>query len=318
MSKVLVTGASGFIGMHLCESLLMDGFQVSGIDNLNNYYDVKLKSDRLKRLKNYPDFSFFKTDLTDKSALDSVFKQIKPEKVINLGAQAGVSYSLINPNAYIESNILGFTNILESCKYYNVKGLIYASSSSVYGGNKKLPFSENDLVDKPISIYAVSKVANELMAHSYNYLFGLRTTGLRFFTVYGPWGRPDMALYIFSNKICSGEPIDVFNEGEMYRDFTYVGDIVKGIKLALNKNYKYEIFNLAYGKSENIMDMIRILENKLGMSAKIKYKKMRAGDIKSTHADISHSKKLLGYNPNTNITQGISKFVDWYKLYCLS
>ena len=248
---ILVTGCAGFIGMHLCKNLLEDDYVVMGIDNLNDYYDPNLKKARLTQLKKYKNFEFKKADICDLSSMDTIFDNFKPEKVVNLAAQAGVRYSLENPQAYIQTNVMGFMNVLELCKKYKVRGLIYASSSSVYGGNKKLPFSENDSVDKPISIYAASKKSNELMAHSYSHLYGLKTTGLRFFTVYGPWGRPDMALYIFSEKIAKGEAIQVYNHGNMMRDFTYVEDIIQGTRASIEKNYHCEVFNLVITVMKN-------------------------------------------------------------------
>ena len=233
--KILVTGCAGFIGMHLSNALLDRNYHVIGVDNLNNYYDVNLKKDRLKILKNHNNFKFIKVDISKKNDLERIFKDNDIDKVVNLAAQAGVRYSLKNPNSYIESNVLGFMNILECCRHYKIKGLIYASSSSVYGGNKEIPFSVEHIVDSPISIYAASKKSNELMAHAYNHLFGLRSTGLRFFTVYGPWGRPDMAMYIFAKKINNGEPIPVFNNGNMKRDFTYIDDIINGIVSSIRK-----------------------------------------------------------------------------------
>tara|TARA_B100001115_G_C15837218_1_gene418857 strand:- start:1608 stop:2570 length:963 start_codon:yes stop_codon:yes gene_type:complete len=313
--KILVTGCSGFIGMHLCENLLRDGTQVFGIDNMNDYYDVTLKKSRLKNLLKYNNFEFEKVDISNLDELMLSFKKFKPTKVVNLAAQAGVRYSLKNPHAYIQSNIAGFMNILECCRKYNVKGLIYASSSSVYGGNKKIPFSVYDEVNKPISIYAASKKSNELMAYTYNHLFGLNSTGLRFFTVYGPWGRPDMAMFIFLKKIHNNEEIRVFNHGDMKRDFTYIDDIISGIKSAIKKNYSYEIFNLGNSSSENLMDMISAIEKYLKKKAKIKYLDMQLGDVEKTFADIKHSKLKLGYNPKTSMNDGITKLIDWYSDY---
>ena len=313
--KILVTGCSGFIGMHLCENLLRDGTQVFGIDNMNDYYDVTLKKSRLKNLLKYNNFEFEKVDISNLDELMLSFKKFKPTKVVNLAAQAGVRYSLKNPHAYIQSNIAGFMNILECCRKYNVKWLIYASSSSVYGGNKKIPFSVYDEVNKPISIYAASKKSNELMAYTYNHLFGLNSTGLRFFTVYGPWGRPDMAMFIFLKKIHNNEEIRVFNHGDMKRDFTYIDDIISGIKSAIKKNYSYEIFNLGNSSSENLMDMISAIEKYLKKKAKIKYLDMQLGDVEKTFADIKHSKLKLGYNPKTSMNDGITKLIDWYSDY---
>ena len=249
MSKILVTGAAGFIGFHLSKSLLEDGFEVLGIDNLNDYYDPKLKHARLDIIKKYPNFKFEKVDIADRESLTKAFVDFAPNKVVNLAAQAGVRYSLTNPYAYLDSNLIGFLNILELCRHNDVEGLIYASSSSVYGSNKKIPFSVDDRVDNPISLYAATKKANELIAHSYSHLYGLNTTGLRFFTVYGPWGRPDMAMYIFADRISRGAPIQVFNNGKMKRDFTFIDDIVSGIRASIDKNYQCEIFNLGNHRS---------------------------------------------------------------------
>ena len=315
MEKILVTGCAGFIGMHLCKSLLKDGSDVFGIDNVNDYYDPLLKKERLKQLDVYNNFKFSKIDISKRQDVDSAFNDFKPDKVVNLAAQAGVRYSLKNPHAYIESNVNGFMNILEGCRHHNVEGLIYASSSSVYGGNKDIPFSEDHSTDNPISIYASTKKANELMAHTYSYLYGLRTTGLRFFTVYGPWGRPDMAMYIFAKKISNNLKISVFNHGKMIRDFTYIDDIINGIKSALKKNYSFEIFNLGNNRCEDLMKMINIIEDNLGINAKMDLVDIQPGDVKTTFADISHSQEKLGYNPETPITKGIPKFLEWYRAY---
>jgi UDP-glucuronate 4-epimerase len=310
--KILVTGCSGFIGMHLCRNLLEDGHEILGIDNMNDYYDVNLKRSRLALLTKFKDFSFEQLDISDYQKLTSTFLNFKPLKVVNLAAQAGVRYSLENPLAYINSNIVGFMNVLECCRYNKVKGLIYASSSSVYGGNKKIPFSIDDRVDKPISIYAATKKANELMAHTYSHLYDLNTTGLRFFTVYGPWGRPDMAMYIFTKKISSEKPIYVFNNGDMFRDFTYIDDIVSGLRSALSKNYKCEVFNLGNSKTEHLMNVIKIIEKKINIKAKIIFDEIKPGDVKKTFADIDYSKKKLEYRPKTTIEKGIPQFIDWY------
>ena len=315
MEKILVTGSSGFIGMHLCENLLKDGIQILGIDNMNDYYDISLKESRLKKLEKYENFDFEKADISNYNKLKEIFGNFKPNKVVNLAAQAGVRYSLENPQAYINSNVMGFMNILECCRTYQIEGLIYASSSSVYGGNEKIPFSIDDDVNKPISIYAASKKSNELMAYTYNHLYGLRSTGLRFFTVYGPWGRPDMAMYIFLNKINNDQQIQVFNHGKMQRDFTYIDDIISGITSSIEKNYSCEIFNLGNNNSENLMDMIAVIENHLNKKAKIRYLGMQPGDVKKTFADIEHSKRKLGYSPKTSINEGVIKFIDWYNHY---
>ena len=315
MEKILVTGSSGFIGMHLCKSLLEDGYQVVGIDNMNDYYDPALKEARLKELYLYDNFKFVKADISDYPSVETAFKDFEPEKVVNLAAQAGVRYSLENPQAYIQSNVVGFMNILECCRHHQVKGLIYASSSSVYGGNEKIPFSIDDSVDRPISIYAASKISNELMAHTYSHLYGLHTTGLRFFTVYGPWGRPDMAMYIFTEKISNDLPIPVFNYGKMQRDFTYIDDIIDGVKASIDKNFFCEIFNLGNNRCENLMDMIALIEQSLGKKAKINLMEIQPGDVKKTFADIEYSRDKLGYEPTTSITEGIPAFIRWYRDY---
>ncbi len=316
-NKIIITGAAGFIGFHLTKKLLSLGHQILGIDNLNNYYDINLKLNRLKKLKslNNDSFSFSKVDITKSSVLKKIFSNFKPDKVINLAAQAGIRYSLKNPNSYVSANIKGFMNILECCRHFNVNGLIYASSSSVYGKNSKIPFSIEDRVNLPISIYAATKRANELMAHSYSHLFQLNTTGLRFFTVYGPWGRPDMAMYIFANKIHKGEPIFVFNNGDMKRDFTYIDDIISGIISAMKKNSSYDILNLGNSKSEKLMTMISLIEKSMGKKAKIKLTGMQLGDVKNTYADIKDSYRKIGYKPTTSISQGIPKFIKWFKEY---
>jgi UDP-glucuronate 4-epimerase len=313
--KILVTGCAGFIGMHLSKKLIELGYDVIGIDNLNDYYDVNLKLKRLSILQNKSFFTFIESDISNMNALENIFKIHKPNKVVNLAAQAGVRYSLINPNSYMKSNIIGFMNILECCRHYDVDGLVYASSSSVYGGNIKIPFSEFDIVDSPISIYAASKKANELMAHSYNKLFNLNSTGLRFFTVYGPWGRPDMAMYIFADKILKKKPIQVFNKGVMKRDFTYIDDIITGIVSAIKNNYSLEIFNLGNSRSENLMDIVSILEKKLNTEAIIEYEGMQPGDVKKTFADIQKANEKLNYKPKVNIESGIENFIEWFLKY---
>ena len=315
--KLLVTGCAGFIGMHLCKVLLNDQYKILGIDNLNDYYDVNLKLKRLDILKKNKNFSFRKIDLLDLNSLQKVFDKFRPDKVVNLAAQAGVRYSLENPHTYIESNIMGFMNILECCRKYNLKGLIYASSSSVYGGNTKIPFSENDNVNNPVSIYAVSKLSNELMAHSYNKLFNLPSTGLRFFTVYGPWGRPDMAIYIFIDKILKGEKIRIFNYGEMKRDFTYIDDIISGIKAAIEKNYNLKIYNLGNNKSEKLLDVVDIIEKRIDKKAKIELEPIQLGDVENTFAEINMAREELGFNPSFNISKGINNFIDWFWLQTL-
>jgi len=314
-NKILVTGAAGFIGFHLSKSLLEDGFEVLGVDNLNDYYDPKLKHARLDIINKYPNFKFEKVDIAHREELTKVFQQFAPNKVVNLAAQAGVRYSLTNPYAYMESNLVGFLNIIELCRHNDVEGLIYASSSSVYGSNKKTPFSVEDRVDNPISLYAATKRANELMAYSYSHLYGLHTTGLRFFTVYGPWGRPDMAMYIFADKISKGERIQVFNNGKMKRDFTYIDDIISGIRAAINRNYKCENFNLGNHKSEKLMDMIKIIEKQLRKKAIIEFLPMQPGDVIESFADIDISIEKLKFKPTTNIDVGIKRFIKWYLAY---
>jgi UDP-glucuronate 4-epimerase len=313
--KILVTGCAGFIGMHLSNDLLKSGYLVFGIDNLNEYYDKSLKLERMKILKSNKNFTFEKIDINDAVKLNDYFNIIKPDKVVNLAAQAGVRNSIIDPNSYVQSNVVGFMNILEACRHNKVKGLIYASSSSVYGGNSFVPFSETHNVDNPTSIYAATKKSNELMARCYNNLFGLRSTGLRFFTVYGPWGRPDMAYYIFTKRISENKNINVFNNGDMYRDFTFIDDIVFGIKSAIKHNYDFEIFNLGNNKPEKITKMIKIIENKLNMKAIVKLKPMQLGDVKKTYADIKKAQVMLGYHPSKNLKSGLKDFVKWYFSY---
>ncbi|MBT5070496.1 MAG: NAD-dependent epimerase/dehydratase family protein [Candidatus Marinimicrobia bacterium] len=313
--KIIVTGAAGFIGLHLAKSLLNDRYTVLGIDNMNDYYDPSLKQARLNQLTKYSEFSFAKIDIADLKQLDYFFSVFQPDRVVNLAAQAGVRYSLENPHAYIESNVKGFMNILECCRHHKTKGLIYASSSSVYGGNEKIPFSVDDRVDHPISIYAATKKSNELMAHTYSHLYGLHTTGLRFFTVYGPWGRPDMAMNIFANKIHNGESIPVFNHGNMKRDFTYIDDIIAGTRSAIEFNAKNEIYNLGNNNWENLMDMVALLEKSLGEKAIIDFQDIQPGDVEKTYANISKSKQDLEYEPTTSLDIGIPKFIQWFKEY---
>ena len=313
--KILVTGSGGFIGYHLSRSLLEDGFEVLGLDNINDYYDINLKNARIEQLSLFDNFKFDKIDISDRDSLSKSFNSFNPQKVVNLAAQAGVRYSIEHPYAYMNSNLVGFLNIIELCRHGKVDGLIYASSSSVYGNNTKIPFSTDDVTDNPISLYGATKKANELIAHSYSHLYGLNTTGLRFFTVYGPWGRPDMAMYIFTEKIMREKSIPVFNNGQMKRDFTYIQDIVSGTRSAIDKNYNCEVFNLGNHKSEELMDMIRIIEKCLGKKAEIDFQPIQPGDIPESFADIEKSTKMLGYKPVTDIKDGIPNFVDWYKQY---
>lgn len=313
--KVLVTGTAGFIGFHLARHLLERGDEVVGYDNVNDYYDVSLKEARLDILEGYERYSFHRADLENKEKLDSVVKKEKPDKFCNLAAQAGVRYSLEHPEAYIGSNLVGFLNVLETCRHNGIKDLVYASSSSVYGGNEKIPFSVEDNVDSPISLYAATKKSNELMAHVYSHLFGLNTTGLRFFTVYGPFGRPDMALFKFTKAIAAGETIDVYNFGKMERDFTYIEDIVSGITACLDKPFRYEVFNLGNNRPSDLEYFISLIEKELGKNAEKNYLPMQPGDVPRTFADIDHSKELLGYEPRTSLDVGVKKFIDWYKEY---
>ncbi len=313
--KILITGSSGFIGYHLSKSLLEENHEILGIDNINNYYSTDLKNDRTKILKSYNNFKFKKIDITNLSQLNNSFREFNPQRVVNLAAQAGVIYSISNPHAYVESNLVGFVNVIECCRNNNVDGLIYASSSSVYGNNSKLPFSENDMVDKPIALYGATKKANELIAHSYSHLYGLKTTGLRYFTVYGPWYRPDMAMFIFTHKIINNEKIILYNNGKILRDFTFVDDIVSGTKLAIQKNYDNEIFNLGNSKTELLKDVLSILENELNKKAIIVNKNIKKGDMVETFADIEQSKIKLGYNPSTNIAEGIPLLTKWFREY---
>jgi UDP-glucuronate 4-epimerase len=320
--KILVTGAAGFIGMHVCQRLLERGEEVIGIDNLNSYYDVSLKESRLKELVKYSNFHFLRLDISDRDVMNSVFEKEQPELVVHLAAQAGVRYSLTNPHAYVDSNLVGFVNILEGCRLVKIKHLVYASSSSVYGGNTKIPFSEEDSVDHPISLYAATKKANELMAYSYSHLYRLPSTGLRFFTVYGPWGRPDMAYFSFTKAILEGRSIDVFNDGLLYRDFTYIDDIVEGVVRVLDKplspksdmQVPHQIFNIGNHEPVALLNFIETLENALGKTAIKKFLPMQPGDIHSTYADMKALDKCVGFKPKTPLDQGIKKFVDWYRL----
>lgn len=331
--KYLVTGAAGFIGFYLIQKLIQQGETVVGIDNLNDYYDVSLKESRLNILNQLDDFSFSFIDLADREKMANLFEIEKFDRVIHLAAQAGVRYSLINPFSYADSNLTGFLTILEGCRHNNVKHLVYASSSSVYGLNDELPFSPHDQANHPVSLYAATKKANELMAHSYSHLYGIPTTGLRFFTVYGPWGRPDMALFKFTKAIINNEPIDIYNNGEMKRDFTYVEDIVEGVARIANvipeaeKEWKvstgtpanssapYKVYNIGNGSPINLMDYISALENHLGKTADKNMLPMQPGDVYTTWADTEDLFKATGYKPQTSVSDGVKQFVDWYKNY---
>ena len=313
---ILLTGGAGFIGFHTAKKLLERGDRIIIVDNFNDYYDPELKRARAKILTSkYDAVEFEEVDIADYKALENIFKNEKIDKVCHLAAQAGVRYSLEHPFAYERTNITGTLNLLELCRHYSVKDFIYASSSSVYGNNKKLPFIETDRVDTPISLYAASKKSNEEMAYTYHHLFGLNCTGLRFFTVYGPWGRPDMALFLFTKAILDNKAIKVFNNGEMARDFTYIDDIVSGVIFALDKSYPYEIFNLARGESIKLMDYISEIEKNLNKSAKKNMMPLQPGDVPETSADISHAREKLGYDPQTSVPTGVKNFIEWYKRY---
>jgi UDP-glucuronate 4-epimerase len=329
--KFLLTGAAGFIGMHTAQRLLARGDTVVGVDNLNDYYDVSLKHARLARLTPDARFSFHHLSVEDREGMARLFEQQKPDRVIHLAAQAGVRYSLTNPHAYIDANLRGFINILEGCRHHRVQHLAYASSSSVYGGNTALPFSEHHNIDHPVSLYAATKKANELMAHTYSHLFGLPTTGLRFFTVYGPWGRPDMALFLFTRAILEGRPIDVFNHGRMVRDFTYIDDIVEGVIRVADKpatphlafdpaapdpatsNAPYRVFNIGNSQPTPLMDYIGALEAALGREAVKNYLPMQAGDVPATSADTTELDAWVGFKPATPVREGVARFVEWYR-----
>jgi UDP-glucuronate 4-epimerase len=331
--KILVTGTAGFIGSALALRLMERGDDVIGIDNLNDYYDVTLKEARLERLKGYDNFTEIRINLEDRHAIENVFKQHQPQRVVNLAAQAGVRYSLENPHAYIDANIVGFLNILEGCRYHKVEHLVYASSSSVYGANTSMPFSVHSNVDHPVSLYAASKKANELMAHTYSHLFQIPTTGLRFFTVYGPWGRPDMALFIFTRKILAGEPIDVFNYGNHRRDFTYVDDIVEGVIRALDhvatlnstwngeqpdpatSKAPWRVYNIGSNSPVELLRYIEILENCLGKKAEKNLLPLQPGDVPDTYADVGALIEDIDYKPDTPIELGVNRFVEWYREY---
>ncbi|PDH59244.1 MAG: capsular biosynthesis protein CpsI [SAR116 cluster bacterium MED-G06] len=331
--KVLLTGSAGFIGMHCIERLLARGDTVVGVDNLNDYYEVSLKEARLARIASHENFSFHRVSVEDKDAMASLFAAEKPDRVIHLAAQAGVRYSLENPYAYIDANLQGFINIVEGCRHNSVAHLVYASSSSVYGGNEQMPFSEHHSVDHPVSLYAATKKANELMAHTYSHLYDLPTTGLRFFTVYGPWGRPDMALFMFTRAMLAGDTINVFNNGQMVRDFTYIDDIVEGVIRVLDKvaepnpdfdplqpdpqtsKAPFRVFNIGNGNPTPLMDYIGALEAALGITAKKNMMPMQPGDVPATSADTSELRKWVGFAPDTDVRDGVKRFAEWYLAY---
>ena len=315
MSKILVTGAAGFIGFHTCKKLLEMEHDVIGIDSMDQYYDVKLKEDRIKQLENYINFDFIEMNINNSIKIERLFEVKQFDYVINLASQAGVRYSIENPQAYVDTNVSGFLKILESSKKTKVKHLVYASSSSVYGKNIKYPFSIEDNVDTPISIYAATKKSNELMAHVYSHLFNMNCTGLRFFTVYGPWGRPDMALFKFTKNIINGLPIDVYNNGDMYRDFTYIDDIVNGVVKVVEKPNGYKLYNIGNNKCESLMKYIEVLERNLNIKALMNYLPMQDGDVKKTYANVDGLIEDFNYKPSTNIEEGIKNFVDWFKEY---
>lgn len=322
--KILITGAAGFVGFHFSKRLLDNGFTVIGFDNLNDYYDVSLKYARLEKLKENKGFTFIKGDLADKKVVNELFNEYKPDVVVNLAAQAGVRYSIDNPQAYIDSNITGFFNILEACRNNPVEHLLYASSSSVYGNQVKTPFSVSDSVDYPISLYAATKKSNELMAFTYSHLYGVPSTGLRFFTVYGPFGRPDMAYFSFTQKIYNGESIKIFNNGDMYRDFTYIDDIVKGMENMLfsppkkdENGVQYKVYNIGNNSPEKLMYFIETLEKAIGKKAKKEFLPMQPGDVYQTYADVSDLINDFNFKPDTSIEEGLNKFVEWYKEYYL-
>lgn len=333
MSKILVTGSAGFIGFHLSRKLISLGYEVVGIDNMNDYYDVKLKEDRNNILLDLQNYTFIKGSIEDREVIEKIFKENEIDYVVNLAAQAGVRYSLENPHAYVESNIMGFLNILEACKNYSVKHLVYASSSSVYGANRKMPFSEHDNVNHPVSIYAATKKSNELMAHAYSHLYNIPTTGLRFFTVYGPWGRPDMAPMLFTKAIAENKPIKVFNYGKMKRDFTYIDDIVDGIIGSMknipckNENWDrinmdpassyapYRVYNIGNNEPVELLTFIETIEKNLGKEAKKEMLPMQLGDVEATYANVNDLIENVGFKPNTSIDIGVSSFIDWYKSY---
>ena len=331
--RVLVTGAAGFIGMHVCERLLARGDEVVGVDNLNDYYDVALKEARLARLTPNARFRLSRLDIADRDGVAALFANERPQCVVNLAAQAGVRYSLQNPHAYVDSNVVGFVNIMEGCRHNGIEHLVYASSSSIYGGNERMPFSEHDNVDHPVSLYAATKKANELMAHTYSHLFNLPTTGLRFFTVYGPWGRPDMALFLFTKAILEDRPIDVFNHGRMRRDFTYIDDIAEGVIRVLDRPPQanpgfdkqtpdpatswapYRVFNIGNHQPVELMTYIEALEKALGKKATKNFLPLQDGDVPATYADTTELNRATGFSPRMPVVDGVRRFVDWYRSY---
>lgn len=332
-NNVLVTGAAGFIGFQLSRRLLNDGIRVTGVDNLNPYYDVRLKQDRLDKISSADNFTFVNYDLTDREALEDLFGSNDFDVVVNLAAQAGVRYSLTNPHAYVDSNLVGFVNILECCRHHKVKHLVFASSSSVYGANTNMPFSIHHNVDHPVSLYAATKKANELMAHTYSHLYGLCCTGLRFFTVYGPWGRPDMALFLFTKAITEGKPITVFNHGKMQRDFTYIDDIIEGVVRVMGRlpepnpawrgdnpdpgtSYApYKLYNIGNNNPVELIEFIEEIENALGRKAEKEFVDLQPGDVPATYADVDDLTQDVGFKPETSIATGIRRFIEWYKDY---
>ncbi|GBC62058.1 NAD-dependent epimerase [Desulfonema ishimotonii] len=329
----LVTGAAGFIGFHLSKRLLEDGFHVVGLDNLNDYYDVRYKESRLEHLRPFPNFTFCRTDLADRAEMETLFRAHSIDVVVNLAAQAGVRYSLKNPHSYVESNLIGFVNLLECCRHNSVKHLVFASSSSVYGANTRMPFSVHDNVDHPVSLYAATKKSNELLAHTYSHLYGLPCTGLRFFTVYGPWGRPDMAMFLFTRAILEDQPIKIFNHGKMKRDFTYIDDITEGVVRVMGRlpepdpawngdapdpgtSYApYRIYNIGNNTPVELMEFIRVIEKVLGKTAKKEYMDLQPGDVPGTYADIEDLIRDTGFKPATPLKTGITRFVEWYKAW---
>lgn len=325
MSVILVTGAAGFIGFHLSQFLLSQGNSVIGMDNLNDYYDPQLKRDRISQLHNHQQFTFVMLDLCDRTGLSALFKSDRPQIVIHLAAQAGVRYSIENPYAYVDSNLVGFVNILECCRHYDIQHLVYASSSSVYGANRTIPFSTDDNVDQPVSLYAATKKANELMAHTYSHLYGIPTTGLRFFTVYGTWGRPDMAYFLFTKAMLEGKPIKVFNHGKMRRDFTYIDDVVDGIARLINhipqpatesnSSAPSAVYNIGNNKPVELLQFITVLETALGITAQKEFLPMQPGDVVETYADTQPLTDAVGFQAKTSIEVGLPKFVNWYRHY---